>query len=145
MKNIVVALDFSDSSSILLDHAIDMARMYDAKVWLVHVAAPDPDFVGYGVGPVYVREDRATTLKVEHRTLDEYKKKLLSKGVDADALLIQGPTAGTLLDELDKLEADLLIIGKKGHSAFYKAFVGSVFTEVIKHAEIPVLAIPAKE
>lgn len=145
MKNIVVALDFSPIAEDLLQAAIDQTRGEESKIWLIHIAAPDPDFVGYEVGPGYIRDDRAATLKAEHKQLSEYKEQLIRKGTNTEALLVQGPTVQSIVFELEKLKADLLVIGKKGHSLMYKAFVGSVFNEVLKEVQIPMLVIPGKE
>ena len=46
-----------------------MAEKFGSKLWLVHIAAPDPDFVGYGTGPIYIRDSRAKELKEEHQQL----------------------------------------------------------------------------
>ena len=144
MKNILVALDFSPATDVLMEQAYQYGKAFNAKVWLIHVAAPDPDFIGYEVGPEYIRENRAETLKKEHKTLADYKATLIAEGIDAEALLIQGPTVETLFERIEKLNADLLIIGKKGHSMLHKAFIGSIFSSVVKKSEIPVLAIPSK-
>ena len=145
MKNIAVALDLSNSSSLLIKQAKVMARASDAKIWLIHVAAPAPDFIGYDVGPKYIREDRADTLKKEHKALGDLKNTLTDVGVKAEALLVQGPIVQTLLDELDKLEIDLLIIGKKGHGLFHRAILGSAFDAIVKKVHVPLLAVPYLE
>lgn len=144
MKNIIVALDFSPATDVLIEEAFQYGKAFNAKVWLIHIAAPDPDFIGYEVGPEYIREERAETLKKEHKRLAEYKANLNAQGVETEALLVQGPTVETLLERIGKLQADLLIIGKKGHSLLHKAFIGSVFSSVVKEIEIPVLAVPSK-
>lgn len=141
MKNILVAVDFSDVTEKLLDTATQMADV-NTKVYIVHIAAPEPDFVGFDVGPEYIREGRAETLREEHRWLADYKAKLVKRGVDAEALLISGPTVELLLAEIDKLKADLLIIGKKGHSRLFEVIIGSVAKEVIHKVKIPTLLIP---
>ena len=145
MKNIDVALDLSNSSSLLIKQAKVMARASDAKIWLIHVAAPAPDFIGYDVGPKYIREDRADTLKKEHKALGDLKNTLTDVGVKAEALLVQGPIVQTLLDELDKLEIDLLIIGKKGHGLLHRAILGSAFDAIVKKVHVPLLAVPYLE
>jgi len=144
MKNILVAVDFSDVTEKLLDTATKMADV-DTKVYIVHIAAPEPDFVGFEVGPEYIREGRAETLRAEHRWLADYKAKLVKRGLDAEALLISGPTVESLLKEIDKLKADLLIIGKKGHSRLFEVIIGSVAKEVIHKVKIPTLLIPEHE
>jgi nucleotide-binding universal stress UspA family protein len=142
MKNIAIALDLSNSSTVLIEQAKVLARANDAKIWLIHIAAPDPDFIGYDVGPKYIREDRADILKEEHKKLGKLKNTLTDVGIDAEALLIQGPIIQTLLEEVDKLEIDLLVIGKKGHGLFYRAILGSVFDSIVKKVHVPLLAVP---
>ena len=142
MKNIAVALDLGESSELLLRQAKVLAHANNSKVWLLHVAAPDPDFVGYEVGPKYIRNDRADQLKKEHHQLADLKKGLVERDINAEALLIQGPIVQTLLEELDKLNIDLLIIGKKGHGLLYRAIMGSVFSAIVQKINIPLLAIP---
>jgi nucleotide-binding universal stress UspA family protein len=142
MKNIAIALDLSNSSTVLIEQAKVLARANDAKIWLIHIAAPDPDFIGYDVGPKYIREDRADILKEEHKKLGKLKNTLTDVGIEAEALLIQGPIIQTLLEEVDKLEIDLLVIGKKGHGLFYRAILGSVFDSIVKKVHVPLLAVP---
>ncbi len=141
MKTILVAVDFSAITEKLLDAAAKQATQ-NTTVYIVHVAAPEPDFVGLGVGPSYVRQDRAETLREEHKLLATYKEKLQLLGVKAEALLISGSTVETLLEEIEKLGADLLIIGRKGHSRFFEVVVGSVCKEVVWKVGIPVFIIP---
>ena len=143
METIVIAIDFSNTTDLLLAAATRMATAHD-KIYLVHVAAPDPDFVGYGVGPQYIRDDRALELQEEHKLLSAYKQQLNSKGLHAEALLVSGPTVETLLNEVEKLKATLLIIGRKGHSTLYEVLIGSVCKDVLYKLNIPALLIPEK-
>ena len=43
---ILVALDLSSATERALATAIKLSRGMSAEVWLLHVAAPEPDFVG---------------------------------------------------------------------------------------------------
>jgi nucleotide-binding universal stress UspA family protein len=108
----------------------------------MHISAPDPDFVGYDVGPQYIRDNRGAEIRKEHKLLQEYATKLKKKGVNAEGLLIQGATIEMIIDESKKLNIDLIIAGHHEHSFFYKAFVGSVSAEIIKESKIPVLIVP---
>ena len=142
MKNILVTLDFEEKAILLVEKAAEIAEKFNSKVWLVHIVAPDPDFVGYEVGPQYIRDSRAGELRKEHHILQNFTKMLKEKGIDADGLLIQGPTKEMILKESDKLNIDLIIIGHHEHGLMYKIFAGSVASQVIKHSKIPVLTIP---
>ena len=144
MKQILVALDFSDVSLLVLDHATELARAFGAKLWLLHVAAPDPDFVGYEPGPQHVRDNRAQVLREEHRQLQEWSKSLRTRGVEVTALLIQGPTVLTLLEEAKRLAVDAIVLGTHGHGRLYKLLMGSVCEGVIRAASVPVILVPAR-
>jgi nucleotide-binding universal stress UspA family protein len=142
MKNILVAIDFNPSEQLLIDKAFQLAQAFDSKIWLMHIAAPEPDFVGYGVGPQYIRDSRAAELRKELKLLQEYTTQLKEKGVDADGLLIQGATIEMVIEESEKLNVDLIIAGHQEHGFLYQAFVGSVSTQIIKKSKIPVLIVP---
>lgn len=144
MKNILVTVDFDDSESTLVDKAYEFGNAFKAKIWLLHVAAPDPDFVGFDVGPQSVRDHRAKKLHQEHRQLQEYARLLNEKGVDSEALLIQGPTIEMILEESQKLQIDLIIASHHEHGFLYKALLGSVSNQLIKKSKIPVLIVPVQ-
>lgn len=142
IKNILVAVDFDDRSEVLLNYATAFAGKFDAQLWIVHIAAPEPQFVGYDVGPEYIRDMRAEDLRDEHRFLQKMAASIRDKGVKAEALMIQGPTVQTLLDELNKLEADLLVAGSNQHGFLYRAFAEDTSAELQKQCKIPMLTIP---
>ena len=142
MKNLLVTLDFDEQTALLMDKALELAKAFGAKVWLMHIAAPDPEFVGYEVGPQYIRDFRAEDLRNEHRLLQRLAKEFKEEGVEADGLLIQGATIEMILEESNKLNADIIIAGHHEHGFFYNAFVGSVSAQIIKKSKIPVLIVP---
>ena len=142
MKNILVALEFDNKAEVLLEKAAEIAEKFDSYVWIVHVAAPHPDFIGYEVGPQYIRNARAETLRDEHRTLQAYAKALNDKGIKSTGLLIQGGTIEMILEESEKLDADLLLVGYNAHSALYKMFIGGTTASVVENSKIPILIVP---
>ena len=144
IQNILVAVDFDDRSNVLLDYASGLASKFEAQLWIVHIAAPEPQFVGYEVGPEYVRDVRAEDLRDEHRFLQKMAEKIRHSGGKAEALLIQGPTVQTLLDELNKLEADLLVVGSNQHGFLYRAFAEDTAAELQKQCKVPMLSIPLR-
>jgi len=142
MKNILVCVDFEKQANLLVDRAIDLAKRFGAKLWLIHIAAPDPDFIGYDVGPQNVRDVRANELNEERGMLESYARQLKEKGIEVEARLIEGPTVTTITRMIRKLNIDLLIVGHHKRNYFYKAFVGNTDIALINQLSIPVLTIP---
>ena len=142
MKNITVFIDFEENAKILVDHAAILADKFDSKVWLVHVAAPNPDFVGLEVGPQYIRDLVAEDLREEHRKIQKMAQELTDSGIDSVGLLIQGTTVASILDEIDKLDADLCLIGQHEHGFLHNVIFGNTALQVVRKAKIPVLVVP---
>lgn len=142
MKNILVSIDLNNDENLLIDKAIEIAHPFDAKIWLLHVAAPEPQFIGFGVGPQYIRDDRANELRKEHRLISTYTDLIRNRNQKCEGLLINGATIEMILEEAHKLDIDLIIIGHHDHNFLYNAFFGNITNGVIKKANIPVLIVP---
>jgi nucleotide-binding universal stress UspA family protein len=144
MKKLLAAIDFSNATEGVVTQAAALAESFSAELTLIHVAAPDPDFVGYDAGPDSVREARADELRFEHRKLQEIAERLRGRGIAAKALLIQGPTIEKILDEAKHLRADAIVIGSHGHGALHRALLGSVSEGVMRGTTCPVHVVPSR-
>ena len=145
LKNIMVAVDFNDSVGDLLSFAESLASTYGSKVWIVHVAEPDPDFVGMVTGPQYIRDMKAEDLKEEHKTLQSLREAFFDEEINSEALTIQGSTVDAVLEEAEKLNIDLLVVGTHKHGFLYNLLSESVSVELLKKINIPMLSIPINE
>jgi nucleotide-binding universal stress UspA family protein len=141
---LLVAIDFADATETLLKVAGNVAKTTGAAVYVMHVAEPDPSFVGYEAGPDVVRDQVAHEFREQHRALQAYADRMRSGGLEATALLVRGPTAKTLLDEADRLQIDLIVMGTHGRSAVMDILVGSVSHAVLRNTELPVLLVPVR-
>ncbi|SMO90131.1 Nucleotide-binding universal stress protein, UspA family [Saccharicrinis carchari] len=142
MKNILVAVDLKEGTDKVLTIASDQARQFKAKLWIVHIAAPEPDFVGYQVGPQYIRDMRATELKGHHRKLKKLSDERCANGIDAESLLINGGTVEMLTAETEKLHIDLIVIGHHKHGFIHKTFFGQTDVSLIENTQVPTLIVP---
>ena len=142
MKTILAPVDFSPVSAAAVDVAASLANGLGAKLWLLHVAAPDPDFVGYAAGPAEVRDAIAGSLREEHRELEALARRAAEIGVEVEPLMIQGATVEAIVAKAADLDADVIVLGSHGHRAFMRALLGSVSEGVLHKSARPVLVIP---
>ncbi|MGD9584505.1 MAG: universal stress protein, partial [Lysobacterales bacterium] len=112
--NVLVAVDLSPAADKVIAAAERVALAIGAEVFVLHVAEPEPDFVGYDAGPNVVRQQVADEYRREHRAVQDLAERLRAAGVRATALLIQGPTAATTLREAVRLNAELIVVGSHG-------------------------------
>jgi len=142
MKNLLIAVDFENTDQQLLQHASAIALKFGSTCWVIHIAAPEPDFVGYQAGPQYIREMLAKDLKDEHKSIQKYVDGLRSQGCTAEGLMVQGPTVELLLEEVDKLAIDLIIIGAHKHSFLYRLFQEDTSLEIMHKTKVPLFIVP---
>ena len=143
--NVLVALDFSEITETVIETVGKLSSDRAPKLYLIHVAEPDPDFVGWDAGPDAVRDQIAGEFRREHREIEQLAQRLRDAGHDATGLLVQGPTVKTILSEAEKLKADIIVVGSHGHGSTYELLVGGISSGVIRKSTIPVLVVPSPE
>ena len=140
-----MVIDFSESTEIILQNAKELAKKLSAQVPLLHIAEPEPDFVGLEVGPQGERDFLAKRFHNEHLQNQEFADRFRSVGLDTTAIVVQGATVETILKEASKLDVDMIILGSHGRGMMYQLLVGSVCEGVLQKSECPILVIPTHE
>ena len=141
--SLLVALDFSAVSDGQLEIVSRLARP-NREIFLLHVAEPDPSFIGMEAGPDEVRDQVAREFHEEHAKLRTMADRLRATGYEVTALLVQGPTVQTILKEAEKVEAEVIVVGSHGRGKLFDLVVGSVSAGVIRKAKVPVLVVPSR-
>jgi nucleotide-binding universal stress UspA family protein len=143
MKTIAALVDFSDATFKVLKQAHTLATAFGSKVEILHVIPPEPVVVDFGIAPTVMHEPSPAAVKEDADRLRELEESLTKHGVQAAARQIHGSSIESLLDECDKVGADIIIIGSHRHGAVYELLVGSITAGVLKRAKCPVLVVPA--
>lgn len=139
---ILAGIDFSETSDLVVNKAAEYSLAFNAKLWLVHVAPPNPNIAGVDIGPRVIRDQRAKYLRKEHKKLKKYADGCIKKGVHCIPLMVQGAALDTILEVLNKLNVNLIVIGSNHNNSLYDFVVGSIKNELFHKARIPVLLIP---
>ncbi|MEX2395131.1 MAG: universal stress protein [Actinomycetota bacterium] len=139
MKRIVVGIDGSEAAKEALLWAVDEAKLRVAAVDAVHSwQYPTPAMMFEGVVPVHIDIDFAAEAK---QFTDRIVKEALDGRDDVvvRALTPQGPAAQVLIEA--SKDAELLVVGSRGHGGFAGLMLGSVSQQVAHHAGCPVVII----
>ncbi|MEM1370253.1 MAG: universal stress protein [Cyanobacteria bacterium P01_H01_bin.15] len=140
--SILIALNLHSQEQGIVKKACQLAKAFSMKIWLLHVAQPEPEFVGYGTGPQSVRDSVAKRFHEEHLALQALASEIRSDGFDCSALLIQGETVPSILKEAEKLSVEMIIVGSHHKGIVQKLIFGHTFDGILQRASIPVLVVP---
>ena len=142
-KTILVPVDFSSDSAEALDRAIELAQQFESKVHLMHSY---PIHVG-GIAPYgmvvpesFERDFRQAAAK----HLDEWAGKVSASGVAVDSSLTPNVASQAIVDEAEKIGADLIVMGTRGLTGLKHVVLGSVAERTIRIAPCPVLTVKGK-
>jgi nucleotide-binding universal stress UspA family protein len=140
IRKILVPTDFSAHADEAFRVAHALARMIGAEVILFHIAQP-PAVVSEGgrllAGP---GKGEAANLWDRFQHLQPADPKVR---VEHEVIVADRPSAGDILDMLDKQGCDLIVMGTHGASWLKQRLFGSVTEEVVRRAHCPVMVVKA--
>lgn len=140
--NVLIAMDLAQNIEGFLEETIKLLEKSLDTVWLLHVAEPDPDFVGYEIDPSVMRDQVAEGFHREHRQLQEMAENLRLQGIAATALLIQGETVKSIIQQADKLNVDLIVLGSRKAGWLHRFMSGELGQGGLRSSGRPVLLMP---
>jgi nucleotide-binding universal stress UspA family protein len=143
MKKIVIATDGSPSALEAVEYGLELAADQGAEPIVVHVAPATEvlPVAAYGMGaPVAVPHEPD---EHDRASLDEAVEIAAQHGLDAKTELLVGDAAQAIVGYADSVDADLIVVGSRGHGAIAGALLGSVSSSVLHQASCPVLVVRA--
>lgn len=142
MKNILVSIDFSEVTDLLVDRAMEVGKAFSSTVRLLHVAPPDPAFASSKAWPQEVRDELAKELHEEHHRLQELAGRLKRQGLEVKVLMDRGSVVDTILEIASRTNSELIMLGSRTHGAFFQLAPRSIVKGIISRSHCPVLVIP---
>ncbi len=144
MKRIVVGVDGSESSKAALAWAANEAKLRGCHVvavlaWTPAVVTPGP---WPGMVPVPTSVDGEEDAKAELSSVVEKALGHIPE-VEVEERVVHLPPAHALIEEAS--DAQLLVVGSRGHGGFAGLLLGSVSQQCAQHAPCPVVIVRAPE
>lgn len=130
-RTLLCAVSLADSSHVVAHFAAELAAQHNATLILQHVIRP---------------HDR--TEELAGRTLDEVEAELLSlvpvelqERISVQAVVVPGDPTEELLYQGRAQQADLMVLGAQGASAFAAITRHGVVYKVLAHSHCPVITL----
>ena len=140
LKKILVPTDFSECSDAALTYGLELSRLFDAELHLLHVVE-DPN-----TSPWAVDGFPLSMVEVLEHFQDESRKRLLGSVPigDLGRVVVSCPIASPVPEILRYAEhesVDLIVMGTHGRGLVAHALIGSVAERVVRRAPCPVLTV----
>jgi nucleotide-binding universal stress UspA family protein len=144
LKKILVGCDFSPDSDQAFEYGLSLAQEYEAELHLAHVIEPpvQPNLIHVEtVIPGEIQED--------HRNLLIQKLKDMVPAEAANwctpqITIMEGQPYDELVKYANTRDADMIVLGVRGHGLVRTLFLGSTTDRVIRHSSCPVLSVSSK-
>jgi nucleotide-binding universal stress UspA family protein len=140
MGVIVVGVDGSEGAGIALDFAIKEAAMRGSRLRLVSAwEIPASVLASVVAGKEFYQEFKDNAVKVarDAAALVSAREPLL----EHEEFVIEGQAGKVLLE--NAADAELMVVGRRGHGSFREMLLGSISRQVIVHAKCPVVLVPS--
>jgi len=136
-RRILVAIDCSDESAQVLSRAAGVLSGNDGELHLIHVI--EPLALAYGADvPMDVTDLQSGLMQQARETADTYAGRYQ---IPADNVHVElGSIEKTILDQADKLNADLIVVGSHTRCGL-ALLLGSTARGLVPGAHCDVLAV----
>ncbi|OSN08019.1 universal stress global response regulator UspA [Lonsdalea iberica] len=138
-KHILIAVDLSPESKMLVDKAVSMAKPYNAKVSLIHV---DVNYSDLYTGLIDVNLGDMQQ-RISEETQNALKDLSQNAGYPiAETLSGSGDLGQVLLDAIHKYDVDLVMCGH--HQDFWSKLMSSA-RQLINTIHVDMLIVPLQD
>ena len=138
IRHILTPVDFSETSLKALEHAIFMAKVFEAKLSLIHVL----EVLNYANEMNIPLIDNELSSVIRKRLDDLADSIHLNHGIiKPQVILNSGNIAETIVNTAEDIEADIILMGTHGASGWKEFLIGSNAYKVVTKASCPVLTI----
>lgn len=137
LKKILLAIDGSGHSNIVLEKAIEYGKLEDALIILVYCHHKFPAIMGQP------HRDRAIShiMNESKALVHPYLERIRGQNLTVEERLMEEPAA-EMISNIARIETcDLIIMGSRGLTNLASLIIGSVTNRVLQTAPCPVLVV----
>lgn len=144
MKNILVPLSLWETADLVVEQSARLAQALESSIHLLHVVHIS-GMAAQANWPEELRKEKEREVGKLRKKLEALRSRLEEQGLDARIIVEEtDDVALAILEQADKLNVDMIVMGTQDRGLLYKALLGDVTTEVLRQASCPVLLVPMK-
>ncbi|MFI5164029.1 MAG: universal stress protein [Bacteroidia bacterium] len=138
-SKIVVPIDFSEQSLIALGQSYNLAREYDAEIFLLHVMEDG------GLAKFLTTKNLKDMKKDIQKRLDKLAEDTFKKSkIPVETMIAKGKVYEKIIEVAEMVGALMIIMGSSSKKKIKVRFIGSNALRVVREATCPVITIKGK-
>ncbi|MEW6676161.1 MAG: universal stress protein [Nitrospirota bacterium] len=141
IKRILFPTDFSEGSGHALPYAVDMARHYGARLYIIHVIYDIAKTTGWYVPHVSMDEVYRDMEQAAKKELDKCWIEEMRGFKDIERSVVTGVPYEEIIKFVNENKIDLIVMGTHGRKGIDRILFGSTATQVVRNAPCPVLTV----
>lgn len=141
IKKILIPVDFSDYSKSALKFAIDFAKIFNAKLYLVYVIEPMIYPTDFSIGQVAIPAVESDITTRAEEELKDLVKQEVPPELESEIIIKSGKPFIEIIETASEMDCDLIIIATHGHTGVEHLLFGSTAEKVVRKAPCPVLSL----
>ena len=136
MKRILIATDGSKGAQAAVREGVARAAEVGAEAIFVTVRSRI-----YMLGEPWYQGQLTRQLAEARAALDDAERIAKEHGVAYDSEIFEGDAAPTIAAVAKLRQADLVVVGSRGHGALASAAIGSVSRSLLSRSPVPVMVV----
>ena len=141
MKKILVPIDFSKPSEYAAKIAAKIAKKTSASIYLIHLIELPTGVIDMGSGSKFSIPESMLYLRKTKEKIVAFKNTFFTDEMNVEYFIkLSNPFDG-IKKYAKKINADLIIMGSKGHSEFEEIMIGSNTEKVVRSSKTPVIFV----
>jgi nucleotide-binding universal stress UspA family protein len=154
VKTILYATDLGDNTRPVFRHALALAKLYDAKIIMLHVVEPIGE-TAKAVISAYISQDLSEellkdTMQSLVATMKDRLRRFFEEECDdekvcanvKEVVVVAGKPSEEILRIAEEDKADVIVLGKSSRTVRGLRVMGSTARRVSRIAAVPVLVVP---
>ena len=137
LKKILVPVDGSSYSMQAAEYALELVKLIDAEIFLVHCRKALPSILG----EPYYQTAVDDLMEKSNKLVEPYISLFQEAGIKFTDRILEGPPTDIISEVAEIEECDMIVMGSRGHTNLEGLFLGSVTHRILHTAPCPVLVV----